>query len=135
MMRIMALIFIVVLCGTELRADGRWTVLAESENGTKTYVKTNSLSLEEIVRKGETEGVLTIIGKLVTPSGQTGIFKWYVTPRDCEAEYGKIGALNMDGKLEWESDFAFGSGEVSSVMAETMCTAAKQIMLKAEDTD
>lgn len=61
-----------------------------------------------------------MIGKAVK-GNKVDIKIWSVEATDCEAEYGKFTTQDMDRTFLYENDFAFGSDQVVSILAETIC--------------
>ena len=64
-------------------------------------------------------------------AGRVNLFQWYVTDTDCEREYGNLVALKMDGTFDFETPFAKGSNNISSAIAETLCSVGFEQEKKA----
>ena len=69
--------------------------------------------------------IAIIVGKITNKKTSiVALYKWYVSAEDCGRKMGKVVSLNVSGEFVLESDFVFDSGNISSGLAEFICTVA-----------
>lgn len=114
------LLFTLAVCRAYAGED-EWFLVAESNSGNDTY----SIKLHSGERSQNKNGeqMTIVVGKNDDKKARkVYLHKWYVTDSDCAQEYGNLIALNMDGTYNFEASFAKGSKNISSAIAETICT-------------
>jgi hypothetical protein len=105
---------------TQASAQTDWIKIAEADE-TSWYVKPGSLEVAKT--KGQVP-IVVVIGRVVdSETKQVNLYKWYVSIADCQRELGKVVSLKIDGAYSFENDFVFGSGNVASAMAQSICGA------------
>jgi hypothetical protein len=102
------------------QAQQDWIPIAETDE-TLWHVRPGSLELSRT--KGQVP-IALVVGRISSrKTQQISLYKWYVSMADCQREMGKLVTLNVDGSYAFENDFVFGSGNVASSMAESICGA------------
>ena len=116
---------------TDTQSDLGWIRVAETDDS-MWHVQPGSLTFNK--NKGGT-AIALVVGKITNRrSRQIELYKWYVAGADCRRKMGKVVALNINDSFQFENDFVFGSGNVASTLAETICGAASQSIQSANDS-
>ena len=103
-------------------AASDWVEIAENNTGGKWSIKAGSL---EISKTKSGTPIAVVIGRIMgIRGGEIQLYKWYVPLKDCIEESGTVVTLNMSGSYQFENDFVFNAGNISSAMAEAICGAA-----------
>ncbi|WP_416311183.1 hypothetical protein [Pseudomonas sp. W03] len=102
-----------------------WVNLASSDRGaTKFDAQPGSF---RITTNRSGKAIAVINGRMVdTKSSRIEIYQWYVAAEDCAAKMGKLVSLDTRGEFQFDSDFMLDSGNVASIVAGVICTAADQ---------
>ncbi len=120
MLRLLAASMVLALLPLAGQAQQDWIRIAETDESSW-HVRPGSLELSRT--KGQVP-IALVVGRVSNrKSQQVSLYKWYVSVADCQREMGKLVTLNVDGSYAFENDFVFGSGNVASGMAESICGA------------
>lgn len=110
-------------------AGTNWISLGESNDGLKWEGKPGSFEFTTTKNK---VAVALIAGRVVnSKTSDIQLYKWYVSAADCTNKMGKLVSLTVGGQYEFESDFMFESGNISSSIAEFICAVADDSIKRA----
>ncbi|MEW9840569.1 MULTISPECIES: hypothetical protein [Pseudomonas] len=110
-------------------AGTNWISLGSTNDGLKWEGKPGSFEFTTTKNKA---AVALIAGRVVnSKTSDIQLYKWYVSVADCNNNMGKLVSLSVGGEYEFDSDFMFGSGNVSSSIAEFICAVADDSIKKA----
>jgi hypothetical protein len=104
-------------------ASDEWIKIAESDTA-KFSVKVATL---EMATNKAGDDVVSAIGRTEYADKKINVYKMYVRTTDCDAGYGKLVTLDTSGTFQYDNDFAFGSGNIGSSMAEALCYFYKAV--------
>lgn len=125
---------IFLLASTQSLAETKseWINIAESSSdGSKWDMKAGSFEFSKT--KGGT-AIAVVVGRVVNKkSTEISLYKWYVSAEDCKNKMGKVVSLGVDGEFKFENEFVFDSGNISSAMAEGVCSVADYLIKEAND--
>lgn len=129
-LRLLAASLVLALLALQAHAQQDWIRIAETDE-TMWHVRPGSLEISRT--KGQVP-IALVVGRISSRKNQQiSLYKWYVSMADCQREMGKLVTLNVDGSYAFENDFVFGSGNVASSMAESIC-GAWTYQVKARDS-
>ena len=115
---------IITIISTSIFAESEWVnIAASSDYNTEWDALAGSLEFSKT--KGGTP-IALLVGRVTTKNtSKIELYKWYVSSADCKRKMGKIVSLGIDGDFKFENDFVFGSGNIATSMAESVCGAAE----------
>ena len=115
-------------CSLSAYSQSEWIFVVNTSDDTVQWeAKPGSFEFSE-TKSGVPIAMMT--GKITNKKTSTiALYKWYVSAEDCGKKMGKVVSLNVSGEFVLESDFVLGSGNVSSGLAEFICTVADYAVL------
>lgn len=111
-------------------AESNWISIGESNDGLKWEAKPGSF---EFSKNKNNVSIAVLAGRVVnSKTTDIRLYKWYVSASDCANKMGKLVSLNVGGEFEFDSDFMFGGGNVSSGIAEFICSVAGEYIKQVD---
>jgi len=117
-------------CGSSF-SQSDWINISTSKDDTTWDIKPGSF---EFSKTKAGVPIALVVGRTKNPdTSQISLYKWYVTINDCKKQMGSIVSLNIDGTYFHENEFVFGSGNIASSLAETICSVAEYSEKRASE--
>jgi PBP1b-binding outer membrane lipoprotein LpoB len=120
-MRLLAFL-ICIGCAINASAESDWVNVGSNESHS---YDVQAASFEETTTKDGAPILVALGRSLNKKTSRVEVNKWSVSIADCNRKMGTFVVLDINGKRQVENDFAFGAGNVSSVIAETLCFYAQ----------
>lgn len=120
-------IAILMIASTNITsAETGWIHVASSKNNDSKW-EAQKGSFEFSKTKNGTP-IAVVVGKVTdNKTSNIDLYKWYVSATDCAKKMGKVVSTKVSGEFDFENDFVFGGGNISSAMAEFICSVADYV--------